>query len=443
MSFTRNIRPGKTALGLLLLAGGLALCQCRPIPLGSDAALAVRGPAPGGGAITQACSQEYAGELLAYFMQVVLGRAGRPELREEWRRRALDQPLDLDAITAILNGSGEDKSRLMVLDANLLAFSDVLYHYDPMLNQFKGRFAYHSPYPCPELIALRMLLLQKLHRAEKIGLGALLARRDLLLAPGQAPDTRALGEMNLSAAEFHLLGRVLQAAPQLFSYLHNPFLVDALAEIGAVRRDAFVSDMGRRANYRGIYPRERRCTGGGPGVTVAILPSMTKAFIPGPGTGTGGGDGFIPDEEYRGAAAAIIRGVLDRVDSRSRETAPGGRIEEPVRFFDADKRPLLVHPGNAERVLAELCPRADVAVILLGENVYRAVDIDPRRDTYPAANRFYLDIADVRHGQIEAELDQIAEAVRGVLKKRLAGRYTMATLLGVWLIVSIIRSGKL
>jgi hypothetical protein len=71
-------------------------------------------------------------------------------------------------------------------------------------------------------------------------------------------------------------------------------------------------------------------------------------------------------------------------------------------------------------VLADVCPHADYVIIVLGENVYRAVDFDPRRDAYPFVNRFYIDIADVRHEQIETELDQIAEAIFATIVERLA-----------------------
>ena len=78
---------------------------------------------------------------------------------------------------------------------------------------------------------------------------------------------------------------------------------------------------------------------------------------------------------------------------------------------------MLVHPQNANQVLADICPEADYAIILLGENVYRAVDIDSERDAYPVVNRFYLDMADARHGQIETELDQISDAVFATLEE--------------------------
>ena len=173
---------------VLLLVFSLAIIQCRSVPVNGDFSSATCQPALYEGAVAQTCSREYAGELLAYFMQVVLGRAGRTEQREAWRLRALGQPLDLEAITDTLNGGGKDKSKLMVLDANMLGFSEVLYHYDPTLNQFKGRFVYHSVYPSPGLIALRILLLKKIHRGEKIDLTAVLARQDLLLTPGKKPE---------------------------------------------------------------------------------------------------------------------------------------------------------------------------------------------------------------------------------------------------------------
>jgi hypothetical protein len=402
------------------------MTQCRAVPV-NTAASGTCQPALYGGAADQTCAQEYAGELLAYFMKVVLGKAGRPELREEWRRRALDQPLDLESIHAILNGGGHAKSELMVLDSNLQGFSEVLYHYDPQLNQFKGRFVYHSIYPSAELIALRILLLKKIHRREKIDLTAVLKHRDMLLESGHQPDALILDEMNLEVDEFRLLSQVFRADPQLIAYLGNPFLVKALKDVEAIREDRQVSELARRANYRGIYPGSVGRATQEQAVTIAILPSMTKEFVSGSISGSGT-ERFLPTENYRSAAADIIRGLEERIrlrfqeaaSTRARDSWPTDRIETALRFFNADKRPLLVHPQNAERVLADICPHADYAIILLGENVYRAVDFDATRDAYPFTNRFYIDIAEVRHGQIESELDLIGEAVFTTLAERFA-----------------------
>ena len=51
--------------------------------------------------------------------------------------------------------------------------------------------------------------------------------------------------------------------------------------------------------------------------------------------------------------------------------------------FCTPARPMTIHPGNADRVIDQLCPGADFTVILMGKNVYRAIFIDPALDISP------------------------------------------------------------
>ena len=125
---------------------------------------------PGSGAQVQLSpAEQYAGEILSYMLPFVLGHEGRAKRRDDWQARALDEPLDFSQIAAKMEDPGNGKGDLLVLDSNLLGLSAVLYHYSRELNQFKGKYIYDSLYPSSELVALRVLLLQKIHRLPLFG----------------------------------------------------------------------------------------------------------------------------------------------------------------------------------------------------------------------------------------------------------------------------------
>ena len=84
-----------------------------------------------------------------------------------------------------------------------------------------------------------------------------------------------------------------------------------------------------------------------------------------------------------------------------------------------DKRPLVIYPENASRVIREVCPKADFTVILLGKNIYRAIYFDPAKDIYPSVNRLYIDIFDIQYHQAEEEIDQISQFICSRLRHRL------------------------
>ena len=65
-------------------------------------------------------SQRYASEILAYLLKVVLGQAGRPEMRKHWLKKGLDADLDFDAIHEVMSDPEQDELTLLVLDPNLL-----------------------------------------------------------------------------------------------------------------------------------------------------------------------------------------------------------------------------------------------------------------------------------------------------------------------------------
>ena len=71
-------------------------------------------------------AQQYAGEILAYLLQVVLGHAGRPESREDWKIRGIDETLDFKNIVEVMTNPERNQLDLMVLDPNILDLTRTL-----------------------------------------------------------------------------------------------------------------------------------------------------------------------------------------------------------------------------------------------------------------------------------------------------------------------------
>jgi hypothetical protein len=90
------------------------------------------------------------------------------------------------------------------------------------------------------------------------------------------------------------------------------------------------------------------------------------------------------------------------------------RVAARVVFCVQDKRPLVIYPGNADRVLPGTA--ADLNIILLGKDVYLALEIRPDKDIYPHTNRIYLDLMDVKHNQVDEEINQISAFIFSKLK---------------------------
>jgi hypothetical protein len=382
----------------LLLFGGCALplsnhnrADGRPGPLGSG---------------EPSAESHYAGEVLAYMMRVVLGRAGDLERRNDWRRRGLGRPLDLDWVAATMAHPQRSKSEVMVVDASLIGLSEVLYDYDPRLNLFKGEFAFHSPYPSAELIALRLLLLGKLHRGETLTFSAIVRNETALIAQGAALSAARLEEMGLSVDEAALLQAVFRSEPAFRWYYKSPPLVAAMDAMGLLSPEAPVARRVARHDY-GPWGKGPP-TASKAKVRVAVLPSLVPGFRAAPG------GGLSPPENYSKAIAAFKTALESAVAARlGGRAAAAARLE--VQLFQ--ERPFVIHPLNAERHLARLCPGADLAVIVLGRNVYRAIDFDPPEAAAPQPPLWYLDILDLKYGQTAAEIDAIADAV----VRRMAG----------------------
>jgi hypothetical protein len=301
------------------------------------------------------------------------------------------------------------RAELMVLDTNILGLSNVLYHYDRRLNLFKGKSDNDSLYPCAELMATRLFLVHKLNRGEKVGLAAMIRGKGLFTPGSRDPREAELAAMNLSDTEFNFLKAVFQSEPAFLRYMEHPFLVSTLRRIGVVEQDAFTLSADQFANYR-----RWACPSGKPldpsPVTIAILPSMNPMFDASPGPA----GAVTPSRDYQTIVDLLKKAILDGLDRKHPDADPSARIERRPVFFTPG-RPMAIHPGNAGRVIEEVCPKADFTLILLGKNVYRAIHIDPDNDVYPHEKRIYLDVDDIQYRQIDDDIETIVDAIRPAL----------------------------
>jgi hypothetical protein len=354
-------------------------------------------------------AEQIAGETLAYLVEVVLGQAGDPEKRPAWATRGLTLPLDFDLVSQRMFGPVPLRAELMVLDTNVLGLSEVLYHYDPRLNLFKGRREADSLYPCAELMAIRLFLVHKRHKGEKIGLGAMIRCKELF-APGSRDARQAeLAAMNITDTEFKFLKAVFQSEPAFLRYMSHPFLVSTLHRIGVVEQDALTLSADQSANYRRwacpspkpLYPSP---------VTIAILPSMNPMFDASPGpAGT-----VTPSRDYQIMLDHLEKAILDRLARKHLASGQNTPTANHLVFFTPD-RPMVIHPENAGRVIEDVCSKADFTLIVLGKNVYRAIYLDPENDIYPHEKRIYLDADEIQYQQIDEEIETIVNAVMPAL----------------------------
>ena len=63
----------------------------------------------------------------------------------------------------------------------------------------------------------------------------------------------------------------------------------------------------------------------------------------------------------------------------------------------------------------DVCPSADFGIIILGKNVYLSMDIQ-ERDSFPHVNRLYIDIMDIKHAQVQEEVDQVSRFIVSKLR---------------------------
>jgi hypothetical protein len=406
-------------LAMLLVSGCASLLrdgrQPESEPLGCDDAVV--------GNLTP--SQVYAGEVLAYFLKVTLGADGPPELREKWRTRGKDVPLDFESITRIMEDIENRKSSMMVLDTNILGLAKVLYYYNPVFNQFKGKRTFDSLYPSTELIALRLLLVQRLDSGRPpIDLDEVLRRRALLCDLVRLPTEEDYRATRLDENEYRLLRATIASEPSLIAYLYHPAILDVLEEMGIIAKKTEFGDLiSRKRLPKILYGIRKSSASADKTVTVALLPSIIRGFTVEKASGDDMAK-LVPGERYAKTVENFKREILEAAEraflaDSSHTAVPSAgtdarksywqkQILPRIRFTHELAPPEVIYPANAGEAIEKSSPDADLNLVVLGTDVYRCLDLDREKDSYPRTNRIYLDFSDIRHSAVEEEIETVA-----------------------------------
>jgi hypothetical protein len=302
------------------------------------------------------------------------------------------------------------------------------------LSQYKGQYQFASIYPAPEFLAVRLLLLQKMHRCERIGLKALLDRDRLLFRKDPEPSKDDLDETNLRHEELALIQDILEREPHLFCYLKSPFLIKALYELNLIEMDKLVGERMLRANYRSYRCPWSSKPWQSPKVRIAILPSMIKEFDFGDDFGGLSTSGFKPNDELEKIVNRLKGDILNRTKAfvfQKIKTGKGdtwapepavwekmwqGIVDKHIAFCTRMERPFVIYPDNAGAVTGDVCPNADLTIILLGKNIYLSIQFHEKKDRYPHVPRMYLDIMDIKYSQAGDEIDEISRIIGSKLE---------------------------
>jgi hypothetical protein len=371
---------------------------------------------------------------------VVLGKAGPLESRKKWRTKGLYEELHLGLIHDKMTNPEADMMDVMVMDANLLDLNQVLYYYDHRMSLTKRDLFFANLYPASELMAIRLLLLQKIHRNERISLKALVEREDKFREKEGVFSPHDLKAMNLNREEARLIRDIVLREPHFFTYLRCPCLIASLYQTGALQGDDYVIGKLDDAHYKAFPCRHFGGPKKGGAINIAVLPSLTKEFSFGERGELFEPYGFRPTDFFREMTESLKEEILkqtkttlfteinryraDRSKIRGEAWAELWKriVEKKISFSIQDQRPMVVHPENAERVIQDVCKGADLTIILLGKNVYLSLTIDDTRDVYPHVNRFYVDIMDIKHNQIQEVTEQIGLFIYERLKGSLVNK---------------------
>jgi hypothetical protein len=371
----------------------------------------------------------YAAEVLAYLLKITFGTAGDPKYRQQWRQRGLNEPLNFEMITKTMTEPEEDPLDLIVLDPNILDLTTVLYHYDKRLSLYEGDYGVTSIYPASEFVAIRLLLLKKIQKKEKVNLSAIMDREQLIRNPSVRPTEQDLRAMNLTAGELKFLQEIIRSKPYLFYYLESPALIETLWSLGALNEDRFVQRKISESSYS-PYPCRLLEGSNWPGaVKICFIPSLTAEFTFGQSNTHGKITGFEPTDflldmfrklanEIKEASKISMEKELNSpvaslipMDPSAWQTIWQEIAKKYLGFYVADQRPYVVYPENAAGASKEICPQADFFVIILGRNVYKSIFFDRKSDIYPAVNRVYVDIMDIKHSGTDSDVQQVASFV--------------------------------
>jgi hypothetical protein len=381
-------------------------------------------------------AQQYSGELLAYLLKVVLGRAGQPKSRAAWQTRAGDEPLDFDHIVKTMTDPEGNRLDFMVLDPDILDLSQVLFHYDDRLSLYKGDYGVTSVYPAPEILALRLFILKKMNAGEKFDLDAFMDRKAKLLDRSYRTSPEDLAATGLSALEMKFLRDIFQSEPAFYRYLTCPFLLKELKATNVLASGHMTDRIIQSSHY---YPPSQcesmNLSESSNAVRIALLPSMTREFIYGKEASSLSEYGFKPTEflerifikvqkEIHEATLKAIKKVFSKPPTTELTNPQWHELwqrltRKDIAFYVENKRPLVIYPENAAKLIREVCPEADFTVILMGKNIYRAIYFDPTKDAYPFVNRIYIDIMDVEYDQAGEEIEIIGQFICSRLQDRI------------------------
>ena len=414
----------------------LVLVSCTTITEGHKDRPAVTHPETLSAAAALSPAQDYAGEILAYFLQITVGHIGPEKSKQAWRSTGRGADLDFRSISNIMSQPELSKTDVLVMDFDLLSLVEVLSHYNPQFNQFKGKAIFDSVYPSSELIAIRLLINRKLDQGQQVDFTAM-QQKEFLLHPHSPPPSPAdLQVMNLTAAEFQLIKDVFASDPLLFQYYKHPFIVDALTRIGFYRKDRLTEQIGRSASYLPYAPRHRNENRARNSVSVAVLPSFTPEFEFGGSYEKPYIYGFKPSAGYTRAVNKLKETILSRTarlllvelrkmgqkdatDTKQWEKMWRQTYAPLVDFQLFDRRPLTIYPENADQMVTELYPKADLVILLLGEGIRRAIDAKNTAEKSTEPRLIYFDMDDIRYFKRNETIDKIAGGIVDRLVKNL------------------------
>jgi hypothetical protein len=381
-------------------------------------------------------AQQYSGELLAYLLKVVLGRAGQPKSRAAWRTRAGDETLDFDHIVKTMTDPEKNRLDFMVLDPDILDLSQVLFHYDDKLSLYKGDYGVTSVYPAPEILALRLFVLKKMNAGEKFDLDAFMGRKAKLLDKDYRTSPGDLAATRLSAGEMKFLRDIFQSEPAFYRYLTSPFLLKELKDTNVLASGNMTDKIIQSAHYTPFRGALTSFSEPNRAVRIAFLPSMTKEFAYGKDEPSLSEYGFQPTDFLKKIFIKLQKEILETTLktiqtifskppytklTKSQWHELWQRLsQKDIAFYVENKRPLVIYPENAAKVIREVCPEADFTIILMGKNIYRAIYFGPTKDAYHFVNRIYIDIMDVEYDQAGEEIEIISQFICSRLQNRIA-----------------------
>ncbi len=323
----------------------------------------------------------------------------------------------------------------MVLDPDILDLSQVLFHYDDKLSLYKGDYGVTSVYPAPEILALRLFILKRMNTGEKFDLDAFMGRKVKLLDKDYRTSPEDLAATGLSAREMKFLREIFQSEPAFYRYLTCPFLLKELKDTSVLASGNMTEKIMQSVHYTPSKCESMNLSESSNAVRIALLPSMTREFVYGKEAPSLSEYGFKPteflDEIFIKLQTKILETTLKTIKivfskpPYTKLTNPQWHelwqrlSQKDIAFYVENKRPLVIYPENAAKVIREACPEADFAVILMGKNIYRAIYFDPIKDAYPFVNRMYMDIMDVEYDQAGEEIEIISQFICSRLQNRI------------------------